>query len=200
MFLHSSITISRTYGSGGRVIGRRLSEIMEIPYYDRNLIYLASNNTGIDLKYFAKYDEDMKRKIFDDLVPSEKNKYVSREEIFMRQAEVIRDVADDGDCVIVGRCADYILKKSGHRVLKIFIYANEADCIESIMSKLSVSKMEASKIITQINKYRSDYYTYQTGNHWMNAKNYDMCINMSEYSPEKAVKAIIGYSEIFRKL
>ena len=87
------ITISRSYGSGGRVIGRMLSENLKIPYYDRNLIYLASNRTGIDLKYFAKYDEDMKRKIFDDIIPSERNKYVSKDEIFMRQAEVIKDVA-----------------------------------------------------------------------------------------------------------
>ena len=194
------IAISRTYGSGGRVIGRMLSETMKIPYYDRNLIYLASNNTGIDLKYFAKYDEDMKKKIFDDLIPSEKNNYVSKEEIFMRQAEVIKDVADNGDCVIVGRCADRILKNSGHRVLKVFIYANEIDCVETIMKKLSVSKNEASKIITQINKHRSDYYTYHTGNDWMNAKNYDICINTSEYDVEKINEMIIKYSKIFRKL
>ncbi len=194
------ITISRSYGSGGRVIGRLLSEKMNIPYYDRNIIYLASSRTGIDLKYFAKYDEDMKKKMFDDLIPSEKNKYVSKDEIFMRQAEVIKDIADDGDCVIVGRCADYILKNSGHKVFRVFIYANEIDCIENIMNKLSVSKYEAMKAISAINKHRADYYIYHTDNEWTSAKNYDMCINTSVYGPEQAVELIMECSEIFRKM
>ena len=118
----------------------------------------------------------------------------------MRQAEVIRDVADDSDCVIVGRCADHILKNSGNKILRVFIYANEIDCIESIMKKLSVSKSEAVKTINQINKHRSDYYKYHTETDWTSAKNYDMCINTSEYTPEKAVEAIMKYSEIFRSL
>ena len=194
------ITISRSYGSGGRVIGRMLSEKMGIPYYDRNLIYLAANRSGIDLKYFAQYDEDMKKKLFDDIVPSEKNKYTSKNEIYMRQAEVIKDVADEGDCVIVGRCADHILKNSGNKILRVFIYANDIDCIETIMKKLSVSKAEAVKTINQINRHRSEYYRYHTDSEWTNAKNYDICINTSEYTPEKAVEAIMKYSEIFRNL
>ena len=194
------ITISRSYGSGGRVIGRMLSENLKIPYYDRNLIYLASNRTGIDLKYFAKYDEDMKRKIFDDIIPSERNKYVSKDEIFMRQAEVIKDVADERDCVIVGRCADHILKNSGHKILRVFIYANEIDCIETIMNKLSISKSEAVKTISEINKHRADYYFYHTENDWTSAKNYDICINTSVYAPKRAVKLIIECSKIFRTI
>lgn len=194
------ITISRSYGSGGRVIGRMLSEQMNIPYYDRNLIYLASSRTGIDLKYFAQYDEDMKKKLFDDIIPSEKNKYVSKDEIFQCQAEIIRDVADESDCVIVGRCADYILKNSGNKVLRVFIYANESDCIETIIKKLSVSKAEAIKTVNQINKHRSDYYKYHTDTDWTNAQNYDLCINTSMYSAEKAVEAIIKYADIFRDL
>ena len=194
------ITISRSYGSGGRVIGRMLSENLKIPYYDRNLIYLASSRTGIDLKYFAKYDEDMKRKIFDDIIPSERNRYVSKDEIFMRQAEVIKDVADDSDCVIVGRCADYILKNSGHKILRVFIYANEIDCIETIMNKLYISKSEAVKTISEINKHRADYYFYHTENDWTSAKNYDICINTSVYAPKQAVKLIIECSKIFRTI
>lgn len=194
------ITISRSYGSGGRVIGRMLSEKMEIPYYDRNLIYLSSNRTGIDLKYFAKYDEDTKKKIIDALIPSEKNKYVSKDEIFIHQAEVIRDVADEGDCVIVGRCADYILKNSGHKILKVFIYANEIDCVENIMNKFSISKQEALKVINQVNKHRSDYYFYHTDNDWMSAKNYDLCISTSDYNYEKAAEIIFQYSRIFGKV
>ena len=194
------ITISRSYGSGGRVIGRMLSEKLKIPYYDRNLIYLASNRTGIDLKYFAKYDEDMKRKIFDDIIPSERNKYVSKDEIFMRQAEVIKDVADEGDCVIVGRCANHILKNSGHKILRVFIYANEIDCIETIMNKLSISKSEAVKTISEINKHRADYYFYHTENDWTSAKNYDICISTSVYAPKQAVKLIIECSKIFRTI
>ena len=194
------ITISRSYGSGGRVIGRMLSEQMNIPYYDRNLIYLASGRTGIDLKYFAQYDEDMKRKLLEDLIPSEKNKYVSKDEIFRRQAEIIRDVADEGDCVIVGRCADYVLKNTAHKVLRVFIYVNETDCVESIMKKLSVSRTEAAKTVSQINRHRSDYYRYHTDNDWLRADNYDLCINTSHYTPEQAVSAIGQYARIFREL
>lgn len=194
------ITIARSYGSGGRIIGKMLSEKLDIPYYDRNLVYLASNQSGIDLKYFTENDEDVKRRLFESIIPSENRRYVSRDDIFECQARIIRETADKGDCIIIGRCGDYVLRESRHKILKVFVWASERDCIRRIMEKFSVSESEAVKMITEINKHRFDYYRYHTGKDWRNAENYDLCINTSKYSYEQSVKAIIGYADIFRNL
>ena len=192
------ITIARSYGSGGRSIGKMLAERMEIPYYDRNLIYIASQRSGMDLKSLLENDEDIKHSAFSG-IPSENKKYVSKDDLFNCQADIIRDVSKRSDCVIIGRCADYLLKNSGHKLIRVFIWADEDYCIRSVMEKFSISRQEASKTIKQINKHRYDYYKYHTGANWDCAKNYDLCFDSSTLTYEQIIRSIQGYAEIMDK-
>ena len=194
------ITIARSYGSGGRIIGKKLAEEMNIPYYDRNLIYLAASKTGIDLKHFSENDEDVRRGIFSNIIPSENRKYVSRDDIYHYQADIIKDVADESDCVIVGRCADHILKNSKHNIIRIFIWANREVCINTVTEKFAVSEAEAVKMIKQIDRHRYDYYKYHTSNDWDSAKNYDLCFDTSKLSYEYVVHIIKEYIKTVRKI
>ncbi len=194
------ITISRSYGSGGRTIGKMLAQQKTIPFYDRDLLYLASSKSGIDISLLSQNDESVKKSLFDIKIPTEKNRYISKDDIFQTQSRIIREVADQSDCVIIGRCADYILKNSKHKVLRVFVRAPEHECIKAIMDKFHISEAEAAKTVKQVNKHRSDYYKYHTGNSWDYAGNFDLCFDTSQFSYEKIVWAISEYAKIFSSL
>ena len=194
------ITIARSYGSGGRTIGRMLAEKCGIPYYDRNLIYLASSQSGIDTMFFSQNDESVKKSFFDMRIPNERNKYVSKDELFRSQSRTIREVADKSDCVIIGRCADYILKNSKHKVIRAFIWAPEQVCVQTVMDKFMVSEDEARKTVKQINRHREEYYKYHTGSEWSNAKNYDLCFDTSRMSYEQITLAIEKYTKLYTEI
>ena len=190
------IGISRGYGSGGRTIGRLVSKNMDIAFYDRNLIY-AAQNKNVDHKLLMLHDESLGRTSFDFAVPEEKNKYVSKSEIFKCQSEIISNIANEGSCVIIGRCAGHILKNSGHRLLRVFIWAPEEYCIDTVCKKLSITENEAKKTIRQIDRHRADYYKHHTGMSWTDARNYDLCIDTSRVSYEQAAQAIEAFSKQF---
>lgn len=190
------ISISRGYGSGGRTIGKLVSKNMNIAFYDRNLIY-AAQNKQIDQKLLVMHDESLVKTSFDFAVPDERNKYVSKSEMFKCQSEIIRTVANEESCVIIGRCAGYILKNSPHRLLRVFIWAPEEFCVETICRKLSITENEAKKTIRQIDRHRADYFKHHTGMSWTDARNYDLCIDTSRISYEQAAQAIEAFSRQF---
>lgn len=194
------ITISRSYGSGGRTIGKMLAKSRDIPFYDRDLIYLASEKSGIDIGLLSQNDESLKKSLFEIRIPTEKNQYVSKDEMFRTQSQIIRDVADKSDCVIIGRCADHILKDGKHKLLRVFIHAPEYHCVQTVMDTFNISEAEAVKTIKQVNKHRADYYKYHTGTEWGSAANFDLCFDTSRLSYEKIVKAISGYVYLFTTL
>ena len=132
------ITISRGYGSGGRTIGRRLSDMLKVPCLDRELIYMISSKKGIDKSILSESDENIRRQLGHISIPDENRKYVSSEEIYLAQSGVIREAADRGNCVIIGRCADFVLRSSGHRLVRVFIWAPEEDCRRNISEKPSI--------------------------------------------------------------
>ena len=147
---------------------------------------------------FSEQDEHIHKNT--DIIPSEKNRYVSNDNIFEYQSKIIFDVSNRSDCIIVGRCANHLLQNSKHRVLRIFIYAPDDVCIETIMKKFSVSRREAEKTFRQINKHRKEYFRYHTGREWDSAENYDMCFDTSKYTYEQVVSLIKNYAEIFSKV
>lgn len=197
------ITIARGYGSGGRTIGRMLARELDIPFYDRELLYIASEDSGIKLELFGKMDETVRRSLFDpfsekykgDLIPPESSNFVSDKNLFNYQAKVIKDIADKGPCVIVGRCADYILKDRAD-VMKVFIWAPPEDCVRNVMDIEMVSEKEARKRIKAIDTHRNAYYRYYTGNRWDDYRNYDFCINSSSLGFQKSVDLIRSYADI----
>lgn len=200
------ITIARGYGSGGRTIGKMLSEELGIHYYDRELLRLASDESGINEELFGKADERikdsllykvMKKSYSGEIIPPDSDDFVSNDNLFNYQAKVIRQLAEEGEksCIIVGRCADYILKDYKN-VIRIFVHAPLNHCLDTLEAMSSESRKDLQKKIESIDKHRAAYYEYYTRRKWDNAANYDLCINTSELTFKEAVELIKEYIKI----
>ncbi|WP_066715517.1 cytidylate kinase-like family protein [Clostridium sp. Marseille-P299] len=201
------ITIARGYGSGGRTIGKMLAERLGVHYYDRELMRLASDESGINEELFVKADEKLKKSLLfriakktykGELIPPDSDDFVSNDNLFQYQAKVIKEIAAAESCVIVGRCADYVLKDYDN-VIKIFVHAPFEDCVETLKGMSSLSEDEIKKKITSIDTHRAEYYKYYTGRDWTNAANYDLCLNSSKLGFEKCVDIVIDYMNIRMK-
>jgi len=196
-------TIARSYGSGGRTIGKMLAEKLGIPYYDREILYMASEESGISLELFGKNDETVKKSILDpfnkqyrgELIPPESDAFVSDKNLFNYQAKIITELYRKGSCVIIGRCADFILKEQPD-VIRTFIWAPHDDCIKNVMDITLVDDKEAKRRIRKIDEHRSAYYRYYTGHRWDDVRNFDLCLNSSALGFEKTVDVISDYSKI----
>ena len=200
------ITIARGYGSGGKTIGKMLSKELGIHYYDRELLRLASDESGISEELFGKADEKLKesflyrimRKTYTgELIPPDSDDFVSNDNLFNYQARVIRKLAEEEEksCIIVGRCADYILRDCKN-VIRIFVHAPLEHCLDTLETMSGDSRKELQKKIESIDKHRAEYYQYYTKRAWDNAANYDLCINTSQLSFEEAVELIKDYIKI----
>lgn len=203
------ITIARGYGSGGRTIGKMLSKELGIHYYDRELLRLASDESGISEELFGKADETikasflykiMKRTYSGEIISPDSDDFVSNDNLFNFQAKVIRQLAeeDEKSCIIVGRCADYILKDYKN-VIRIFVHAPLEHCLDTLQTMSGDSRKDLQKKVERIDKHRAQYYEYYTGGTWDNAANYDLCINTSELSFQEAVELIKEYIKIRMK-
>jgi cytidylate kinase len=198
------ITIARGYGSGGRTIGQMLSEKLGIPYYDRDLLRLASDDSGINQELFAKADEKIKKSLLyriaknvykGELIPPDSDDFVSNDNLFNYQAKIIKELANTESCIIIGRCADYVLKDNPN-VVRVFVHAPQEDCINTLKEMTGKSEKELEKQINSIDKHRAEYYKYYTGRNWEDAKNYDLCLNSSNLGFEKCVEIVKSYLDI----
>jgi len=198
------ITIARGYASGGRTIGKMLAQDLGINFYDRELLRLASDDSGINEELFAKADEQLKksllfkvaRKVYKgELIPPDREDFISNENLFNYQAKIIRELAEQESCVIVGRAADYILKDYDN-VVKVFVHAPLEDCVNTLMEMFGGTRKEIIKKIESIDKRRAEYYKYYTGRDWQDAKNYDLCLNSSKLGFQKCVEIVKAYLDI----
>lgn len=198
------ITIARGYGSGGRTIGKMLAERLGIHYYDRELMRLASDDSGINEELFVKSDEKLKKSLLfriskknykGEVISPDSDDFVSNDNLFHFQSKVIRELAEQESCVVVGRCADYVLKDA-ENVIKIFVHAPFEDCVETLKGMSSLSEEEIRKKIKSIDTHRAEYYRYYTGRDWTNAANYDLCLNSSKLGFERCVDIVIDYMNI----
>lgn len=196
----SVITIARGFGSGGRTIGKLLAQRLDVGYYNDDLIKLASEESGINLELFGKADEHVKVNLFkrykrsygEWTIPPDSDLFVSDDNLFNYQAKIIRDLAERSSCVIIGRCADYILRERSDTA-RIFVYADKDTCLKNVTELYGMKPDDAEKKIEAIDKARASYYKYYTGNEWDDVENYDLCINTSRLSFEKAVDVICDY-------
>ena len=194
------ITIARGFGSGGKTIGRILAEKLDINYYDSDLIKLASEESGINIELFGKSDERVKSTLFkrynpeydSKILPPDNDGYVSSDNLFNIQAKIIRDLADGENCIIIGRCADHVLRNN-EKVIRLFFYADEEASIKNVIDIYGVSPKVAKAKIESIDKSRASYYKYYTGKEWDDVNNYDLCINTTRLGFEKSVDAVIAY-------
>lgn len=197
------IAITRTCGSGATSIGKILAKNLGVEIYDRNILRLASDDSGISEELFARADEDQKQSLLfrasqkvysGGLIPPEKEDFTSNNNLFNYQAKVLRELADESNYVVIGRAADYVLRdKPG--LVRVYIYASREKCIEKEMNRQKIDWKTADKFISKTDKYRRDYYRYFTGQEWENMQNYDLCINTTQMTYEQAAKAIQEFAE-----
>jgi len=201
---HYVITIARGYGSGGKTMGKMLAEELGIHFYDRELLRLASDESGINEDLFGRADEQLKQSLLfrvarkeyrGQLIPPDNEDFVSNDNLFNYQAKVIEEIAEQESCVIVGRCADSILKDK-ENVVKIFVHASLNDCVARLEGMFSLPQKELEKKILSTDKRRAEYYKYYTGRNWEDAKNYDLCLNSKQLGFDKCVQIIKNYLDI----
>lgn len=201
---HTVITIARSYGSGGRTLGKKLAEELGIHCYDRDLIRMASDESGINEALFGQADEKLRKmplfriaqKTYrGEVLTPDSDEFVSNDNLFNYQAKIIRQVAEEESCVIIGRCADVILKDYPY-VKRLFFYAPREDCIARVREQNGGTNKEIEKKIERIDKYRADYYRYYTGRDWNDVRNYDFCLDTSSLSYDKLIRVVKAYLEI----
>ncbi len=202
---HYVITIARQYGSGGRTVGQMLADKLGIHYYDRELLKLASDASGINEQLFGNADENVKgkflskiaKKVYNgELIPPDSDDFTSNDNLFNYQAKIIRELAvQEQSCVIIGRCADYVLKDYDN-VLSVFVHAPKEFCLEQAAKKINLTGRELDRYVAKTDKYRADYYKYHTGREWTDARNYDLCLNSSKLGFERCVEEIIAYKDV----
>ena len=198
-----TVTVTRGFGSGGRTIGRMLAERMGIEYYDKDLIKLASEESGINVSLFSLADESKRTALFkrydrsfgDQLIPPDSGEFTSDDNLFNYQAKVIKQLSERENCVIVGRCADYVLRDRPN-VLRVFTHASPEFCVEQVTRLYGLSQKDALRQIERIDRARSTYYRYYTGVEWDNARNYDLCLNTEELGFERCVDIIEHYIQV----
>lgn len=179
------INIGRQIGSGGRIVAKMLADDFGCKYYDRELLCLAAKESGFCEEFFEQNDENrgFLRSMFHLHVPhiGDNNFYsnkFSQEGLFKIQSDAIRKAADEGSCVFVGRCADYVLRERTDMV-SVFITANMDDRIRQVCERRQCDEATARKIISNGEKERAAYYNYYTGKRWGDSSSYDLCVNSS---------------------
>ncbi len=194
------VTIARGFGSGGRTIGKMLSEKLGVKFYDKELLRIASDESGINEALFGQSDEKTKNSLFGKpgvykggVIAPGKSGFISEENLFNYQAMVIKKLASEESCVIVGRCADYVLRGEPH-VVRVFIYADEEQCIKNAAEVKGITdRKEAIKTIASTDKERAAYYKAHTGREWIDARNYDLCLNSGDLGFSKCVDIITDF-------
>lgn len=180
------ITISRQFGTGGVEIGKKLAEMLGYDYYDKEIIEMASEKSGISEEMFERAEKEHNSFLYSlatanyaGYTTSIFNADISNSDnLFVIQSNVIREVAKKGNCVIVGRCGNQVLAEEPH-VLKVYLHADKEYRINRVMSNLNISRKEAETLVKKTDKKRASYYNFFTSGTWGSASEYDVCLNAS---------------------
>ena len=189
------IALSREYGSGGRYVAKLVAEQLGLKFYDKELIEIVSNKSGLSTRYIEESEQHM----HSNLLSSFNNKYFNNlsndDDLFLAEQKSIKEVAKKGSCIIVGRCSTYALKDEKN-VLKIFLYSDLDSKVKRATKYYGLNKKDALKEINKINKSREKHFNYYTGLKWKDSSNYDLCINVDKLGVEKTAEAIVNYVNI----
>lgn len=195
-----TITISRQYGSGGRQVAKLLSEKLGIPYYDSNLLLMAGEKYGINPDLLKEFDERKSSSFLFGIAMlaegyTNEDRVMLPYRLYQAQMSTMKRLVQEGPCIIVGRCADRILKDQ-EDLLRVFIYASDMEQrINRIMAVDGVSQKEAPSRIAQKDKGRRDYYYFHTGQEWGKKENYDICLNTSSFGYEGCADIIAALAQ-----
>ena len=181
------ITLSREYGSGGRYVGRLIADKLGIKLYDKDFVIKVAEETGLSQEYIE--ENEQKRSAFAPLNNGYYSEFNNSDELFAKESELIKEIANKESCVIIGRCADSILADRNN-VVKVFVYSNMKDKIKRATKYYSMDEERAEKEIERIDKQRENHYKYYTGKEWKNFENYDICVNSDALGVEKTADMI----------
>lgn len=201
------ITISRQYGSGGHEIGQRLAKELGIPFYDKELIEMAAKRSGMSQEILESIDEDATNSMLYSLSTGAflmGNRFAPtgdvplNDKLFFVQFDIIRQAAQDGSCVVVGRCADYVLRDNPD-ALHVFVHASMEKKVERISKKYDLSPAKAKERIVRTDKRRISYYNYYSDTKWGAIQNYDLCIDSGTLGVDNAVELLKTFSQMNQK-
>ena len=205
MKTNAIITIGRQYGSGGREIGEKLAQKLEIPFYDKELLERAANDSGICKELFENHDEKPTNSFLYSLVMDTYSFGYSsaaftdmpiNHKVFLAQFEAVKKLAMEGPCVMVGRCADYALSEFSN-CFSVFIHSDMESRIRRIAKKYGMKDNKARDAIQKTDKSRSSYYNYYTNKRWGDASSYHLSVDSGKLGIDKTVECIIQTLKVF---
>lgn len=202
------ITIGREYGSGGHEIGTKLAEKLGIKCYDRELLEIASKDSGLCEEIFEHHDEKPTNSFLYSLVMdtyslgySGGTSYVDmpiNHKVFLAQFDTIKKLASEGSCVIIGRCADYALEDNPDAI-SVFIKAPMEARVKRIIRLRGLTEAKASDLIYKNDKRRASYYNYYSNKKWGEAKSYDLCLDSSLIGVDGCIEIIKDYIDLKKR-
>lgn len=201
------ITIARQFGSGGHEIGEKVASALSIPFYDKALIAMAAKKSGFSEEIFKDVDEKATNSLLYSMVMGTyayggriagTQEMPINDKLFLIQADIIKKAAEEGPCVIIGRCADYILRDLDY-CLNVFIHADKKVRIKRIVDKGLSEEKKAPDFITKKDKQRANYYNFYTNNRWDELFNYDLTIDSSRFDMDACVSLILDAAKILNK-
>ena len=196
------IAIAREFGSGGREIGQLVAKKLDIPFYDKGIITQAAKESGIDERIFENVEDIANNSLIYSLSMGIYNpgrfarlpNYSINDEVYRVQTEIIRKVADEGDCVIVGRCADYLLNENP-RCVRVFVHADIDIRLKRAIEVYGLPKDTGENFIRKKDRRRASYYQYYTDNKWGDYENYHLILDSGAIGIENASEVVLAYAK-----
>ncbi len=195
------LTVARQFGSGGHEVAEKISNLLNIPFYDKELIAIAAKESGLSQNLFDSIDERPASSLLYSLVmgiQSGNGTYFKcddgarADDIFRTQSEVMRNLAEKESCIMVGRCADYILREEKNLVT-VFVHAGLDFRCKRIMQRYGLNEKDAIELINKTDKRRGSFYNFYTNRNWGNVENYDLTIDTEKIGIDNAAKLIVDY-------
>lgn len=193
------ITISRQFGSGGHEVGEKLARQLDVPFYDKALIAMAAKQSGLSEEVFASADEKATSSLLYSMVMGSYsfgarvpgiNEMPINDKLFLIQSDIIKKAAAEGPCVIIGRCADYILREH-ENCLNVFVHASKEERVRRAIAKKDCEERRASDFVTKKDKQRANYYNFYSNKRWDDLQNYDITIDTSRFTVDEAVELLM---------
>ncbi|HEX7511183.1 MAG TPA: cytidylate kinase-like family protein [Chitinivibrionales bacterium] len=210
------VTIARGFGSGGKQIGLKIAGDLNVKLMDKELLELASIESGISEELFALADEKLNRGLlmhvpdrahYGNVLKPENRKFVSDMNLFNYQVKILRSLAKTESFIVMGKAANFVLRDLPN-VVSVQIQAPFEDCVKEIMARSPMSEAEAARAVRRTDKYRADYHRYYTGEKWTDGVNFDLCLNSSRLDWDTCAEVIkhavaeklgISYAKLVQK-
>lgn len=200
--MNTVITIGRQYGSGGREMGQILAEKLGFEFYDEELVTMAAEKNNMHKDILRAVDEKATKSLLYTLITGSELRYMHsplqyempiNDKLFITQSELIKSAAEKNSCVIVGRCADYVLRDCNQNCIHLFVYSDMEERIKRISKKYDLPPDKAKDKIQKIEKSRRSYYNYYSNREWGNTANYDLCVNTAILGVEKTADIVYEF-------